>query len=180
MGTGYRKPPREILVSAGRTRDGIPVLFRPLRPEDVPAWRAMIEACTPETIWLRFECQSKERLLYEADRFCTVDPTCEVALVAELIEGEPGRLVAEARLCMIPGEDAAEFSVLVADPWQGKGLGSVLTNRCLDLAQRWGIRRLLTELMPENVRMIALLQSRGFRFLRDPLGRIVLGERVAS
>lgn len=174
------RPPREVLVSTGCTRDGTPVLFRPLWPEDVLSWRAMIEACSPETIWLRFECRSRQRLLSEADRFCTLDPTCEAALVAELLGGEPGRLVAEARLCAIPGGDEAEFSVLVADPWKGKGLGGALTDRCLNLAQWWGIRRVFAELMPENVRTIALLQSRGFRFVHNPQGGIVLGEKTFS
>lgn len=175
-----RRPPREFLVSTGCTRDGTPVLFRPLWPEDVLAWRGMIEDCSPETIWLRFECRSRDRLLSEADRFCTVDPTCEAALVAELLEGEPGRLLAEARLCAIPGGDEAEFAVLVADPWKRKGLGGALTDRCLNLAQWWGIRRVLTEVMPENARMIALLQSRGFRFVRNRQGGIVLGEKTVS
>lgn len=172
--------PQEALVSTGRTRDGILVLVRPLGPEDVLAWRAMIESCCPETIWHRFERRSRERLLAEADQLCTVDPSCEVALVAELLEVEPGRLVAEARLCALPGRDEAEFSVLVADPWQGKGLGSMLTDRCLTLARWWGIRRVLAEVMAENVRMIALLQSRGFRFLCEPHGGIVRGEKVLS
>ncbi len=175
----YRKPPREILISTGHTRDGIPVLFRPLWPEDSLAWRTMIAACSPETIWLRFECQSRDRLLAEADRFCTVNSGCEVVFTAELLEGEPGQLVGEGRLCAIPDRQEAEFAMLVATPWQGKGLGSALTDRCLALAQWWGIRRVLAEVVPENARMIALLQSRGFRFLRDPAGRIVLGERVA-
>jgi acetyltransferase len=177
--TRYRRLPREALVSTGHTRDGIPVLFRPLWPEDALAWRTMIEVCTPETLWLRFERRSRDRLLAEADRYCTVDPTCEVVLVAELLAGEPGRFVGEARLCRVLSGDEAEFSVLVADPWQGKGLGSALTDRCLELARAWKVRRVLTELVPENVRMIALLQSRGFRFSCDSLGRIVRGEKVA-
>jgi acetyltransferase len=136
----------------------------------------MIEACTPETIWKRFEVHSKEVFLKRAEGFFSCGGEGELVVVAELVE-RPGTLVGEARLCLIPGGEVAEFCVLVADPWQGKGLGSLLTELALRMGKERGVKRVLVEVVSENVTIINFLRKRGFRFRRDPDGLIFLGEK---
>ena len=43
------------------------------------------------------------------------------------------------RLVMTPERDAAEFAVIVADPWQGKGLGQKLIERVIEIARENGV-----------------------------------------
>ncbi len=166
---------RRAFTSFFQLRNGASVLVRPMQPEDLPAWRAMLEACSPETLWLRFECHSKERLLAEVERWCQPELGTQWVLVAEL--ANPPQLIGEARLCLDPQGRCGEFCVLVADPWQGQGLGSFLTDRCLDLARALGVERLIAEVLPENARMIALLRSRGFDLCRDCAGRVLYAEK---
>ncbi|MGC9530073.1 MAG: GNAT family N-acetyltransferase [Candidatus Bipolaricaulaceae bacterium] len=85
-------------------------------------------------------------------------------------------IVGVGQVLAAPDRCTAEFAVLVADPWQGRGLGKELTEVCLAIARRWGVGRVITELAPSNVRMINLLRKLGFHFLRDRRGQIVLGE----
>ncbi|MCD5408264.1 GNAT family N-acetyltransferase [Candidatus Bipolaricaulota bacterium] len=142
-------------------------------PEDLSAWCEMLRACSPESIWRRFEGHSVEYLLARAQELCGCDPEHEVIIVAEL----EGKIVGESRLCVIPGKQLAEFCVLVADPWQGLGLGAQLTEAALEVARGLGLRRVLVEVVPDNPRIIRFLSRRGFRFPIHSDGRIFFGEK---
>ncbi len=156
-------------------RDGREVVLRCFRPEeDMAAWCEMIRACGRETLWRRFELRSAEAIVSKPEDFCRCEPGNDLILVAE----REGRLLGEARLCLFPDGETAEFCVLVADPWQGLGLGSLLTDAALGMARRLGVRRLVVEVVPENVRIVRLLERRGFVFRRDPAGRIFFGKKV--
>lgn len=154
-------------------RDGQEALIRTLSENDLPSWCAMINACSEETLWRRFERRAKKAILAEALRFCSPNAQ-EFVLVAEV----QGQMAGEARLCLIPEAQAAEFCVLVADPWQGVGLGSLLTDLALAWADEHGINRILVEVVPENLRILHILRSRGFRF-REGAGQILWGERLS-
>ncbi|NOX44281.1 MAG: GNAT family N-acetyltransferase [Caldiserica bacterium] len=157
-----------------RLRDGSEVVLRCFRPgEDMAAWCEMIRSCSRETLWRRFELRSPEAIASKPEEFCRCEPGSDHILVAE----RGGKILGEARLCLFPGGEAAEFCVLVADPWQGLGLGSLLTDTALGAARRLGVRRLVVEVVPENVTIVRLLEKRGFTFRRDPDGRIFFGEK---
>lgn len=85
-------------------------------------------------------------------------------------------MVGEARLCVIPVENAAEFCVLVADPWQGLGLGTILTDLTPEWAKKLGIGRVLVEVVPDNLRIMRFLSARGFRFFGREKTGIFWGE----
>lgn len=160
-----------------RLANGTAVVLRAIRPGDVQGWRAMIQACSIETIWRRYEHRAKESLLAQAERMCACDPRVERVIVAELVGADPAQLIGEARLCLIPDRQAGEFCVLVADPWRGLGLGGKLTDVVLELSRSLGIKRLLVEVIPENAQIIALLKRRGFSFTCDERGCVTLGEK---
>lgn len=159
--------PKRVLL-----RNGQEALIRTLKESDLEPWCAMINACSEDTLWRRFERRSKDAILAEAARFCSPNAQ-EFVLVAEI----QGQMAGEARLCLIPNAQAAEFCVLVADPWQGVGLGSLLTDMALAWADEHGIKRILVEVVPENLRILHILRERGFRF-REGAGRILWGERL--
>ena len=54
--------------------------------------------------------------------------------------------------------DRAEFALVVADRYQGRGLGRVLLGRLIEAAQRVGIGWLIAEVLAENHRMLNLLR----------------------
>jgi len=77
-----------------------------------------------------------------------------------------------------PNHEAAEYAVLVADPWQGRGLGGAITSFCLQIAHEWGIGRVIAEFLPDNMRMIRILEARKFNLHRDLQERVVSGQKV--
>jgi acetyltransferase len=102
-------------------------------------------------------------------RICFADYDREMALVAEQASGEGGRaghrtIVAVGRLSRdrISGSKDAEFSLLVADPWQGRGVGTLLLARLLEVGRREGMRRIEADILETNLRMQRLCARLGF------------------
>ncbi len=168
----------EVFAFASRRcvlRDGSEVVIRRFHPrEDLRKWCEMVRACSRDTLWRRFELRGHEAIVSRPEDFCRCEPGSDFILIAE----RQGKILGEARLCLFPEGDTAEFCVLVADPWQGLGLGSLLTDAVLEAARSLGVRRLVVEVVPENIRIVRLLEKRGFVFRRDPDGRIFFGEKI--
>jgi len=168
----------EELVRHGWMWDRTPVTLRSVRPEDAPALYAMFHACSSKSLYLRFERQLNGICLDEAVQLCSVDQKSEISIVAEIKEAGSHKLIGLGQLLADQDHGTAEYAVLVADPWQGKGVGSKLTDFCHEIAWRWGVKRVVSEFSPSNVRIIRIFQSRGFRFQRDRQEQIVSAEKI--
>ena len=59
-----------------------------------------------------------------------------------------------------PGAGATEIGVVVADAWQGKGVGSGLVRTLASRARARGATTLVMEVMAENQRVLAMIASR--------------------
>jgi acetyltransferase len=143
--------------------EGTELLLRPIQPEDEPLWRAMMRECSNETIYRRFRCLFHDVTHQMAARFCFVDYDRELAIVAEQSTPEGRRLLGVGRLVANVDHSRAEYAVLVIDAWQGRGLGSLLTDYCLAISQTWGVKYIQAETSRDNHRMVAMFQRRGFQ-----------------
>src|SRR5205814_9537445 len=98
-------------------------------------------------------------------RVCFNDYDRELALVAEW-EGGAGaggpEIVGVARLSKLPWRSEAEFALLVADQWQGKGIGTQLLSMLVRVARDEGLARLYADILPENMEMQRLCKKVGF------------------
>jgi acetyltransferase len=61
-----------------------------------------------------------------------------------------------------PDMESVEYAILVEDSWQNKGLGSIITNYCLDIATKWGMKRVIAHTNTDNPRMVAVFKKMGF------------------
>ncbi|MGP8163386.1 MAG: GNAT family N-acetyltransferase [Acidimicrobiales bacterium] len=164
------RPYPEEYTREATTSGGLQVTLRPIRPEDEPAWHEMLDACSAETISLRFSAMVRHTHEF-ATRFCFIDYDRELAIVAELESGDGSKkLAGVGRLVADPAHLRAEYAVLVADPWQRRGLGNLLTSYCLESApawgQSWGLRSVCAETAVENSNMIAVFEKQGFKLTR--------------
>ena len=137
----------------------------------------MLDASSPETIANRFNVMVRHTHEF-ATRFCFIDYDREVAIVAE-VEGEDGtpKLAGVGRLVAGPDRQRAEYAVLIADPWQRRGLGSLLTSYCLDFARSWGLRSVYAVTTPDNMNMLSVFKKQGFKVTRKPDEGVVYVER---
>jgi acetyltransferase len=156
------RPYPEQFIRRRRLRDDTQVLLRPIRPEDEPLWHRLIESSSAESIRFRFRSIFKKSDHQMAVRHCMIDYERELALVVETGSGEQRQLIGVGQLITDLNHETAEYAVIVPDPWQGKGIGALLLDYCLEVAAHWGISEVIAETDPDNMRMLALFHKRGF------------------
>ena len=174
------RPYPEELAKRSRLKDGTHVLLRPIKPEDEPMWHELLANCSPDTIRRRFRYMFKATTHEMATRFCFIDYDRELAIVAEVERDGERELIGVGRLIADVDHREAEYAVLVADPWQGIGLGSLLTDYCLDLCTQWGVERVVAETARDNRRMLEIFRKRGFQSDFDSDSDTVLLERTQT
>ena len=152
--------------------------IRLIEPDDVLACSAMLGACSPKSLYSRYERVVTEAPDELVARLCCPDVQIELAVVAEITANRASSIVGVAQLLADPSHETAEYAVLVADPWQRKGLGSALTGCCLQLAYSWGVRRVVAEFLPDNVWLIRILDKRRFDLCRNAREQIVSGQKI--
>jgi acetyltransferase len=157
------RPYPQEYVRQETLRDGTNVLLRPIQPEDEPMWHDLLARCSERTIWLRFRYLFKETTHEMATRFCFVDYDRTMAIVAEIEEDNRRQLIGVGRLVADADHRNAEYAVLVADAWQGRGLGKLLTAYCLEICRTWGIDRVYAETTSDNDRMQQILTHQNFQ-----------------
>jgi len=145
-------------------REGIGELFiRPIRPEDAPLLVELFKSLSQQSVYFRFFSPLKMLPHGMLARFTQIDYDREIALVA-LCGTEPNeKMLGVARVITdIYKHHHAEFSVLVGDPWHGKGIGAELLKRCLLISKERGIENVQGLVLPENTQMLALGKKLGF------------------
>ncbi|HEV8212131.1 MAG TPA: GNAT family N-acetyltransferase [Vicinamibacterales bacterium] len=118
----------------------------------------------------------------ELERWTDVDQTREIALVAVRGEGDGEQLLGVAR-CVVDQDEPSrwDFAIVLADAWQGKGLGKILLQHLIQCADERGVPVLSSIVLAENHRMLALARALGFTVRREPGGATVVRiERRAS
>jgi acetyltransferase len=139
---------------------------RPIRPEDAPLLAALFRQLSPRSVYFRFFSPLKHLPHSMLARFTQIDYDREIALVAiqETADGE--QMLGVARVTRERDPKVGEFAVLVADAWQGKGIGAALLLRCLQIARELGMEKATGIALAENTQMLALGRKLGFSFKR--------------
>jgi acetyltransferase len=156
------RPYPEEFTKTVTLKDGTLVRLRPIQPEDEDKWHELLRGCSPESIRARFRFTFQDTTHNMATRFCFIDYDREIAIVAERVDDPTGQLMGVGRMVADADHREAEYAVLVGDHWQGQGLGSMLTDYCLDVCRTWGVKRIVAETAQNNHRMLELFRKRGF------------------
>ena len=102
-------------------------------------------------------------------RICFIDYDREMALVAERAESEArSEIIAIGRLIKTHGIDEAEFAIIVADAWQGRGLGSALLKLLVEVARAENLRRVTGRILADNTTMMEVSRRIGFTLQPRP------------
>jgi acetyltransferase len=156
------KPYPEEYVNKAKLNDGREILLRPIKPEDEPLWLDLLKSCSKESIFSRFRYFFHWETHEVATKFCYIDYDREIAIVAEIQENNNKKLIGVGRLVSDPDHESVEYAVLIADKWQHKELGGILTDYCMDIAKKWKMKKIEAITTMDNYRMIAVFKKRGF------------------
>ncbi len=159
-------------VSRWKTRTGLEILFRPIRPEDEPMMVKFHETLSEESIYLRYfhmESLSARAAHERLMRKCFIDYDQEMGLVAERVEPASGQreILAVGRLTKARMAREAEVAVLVSDRYQRHGLGTELVRRLVQVGRDQGLQEIIANILPENPGMRALADRFGFKIRKS-------------
>jgi acetyltransferase len=161
--------------------DGRSVTIRPIRPDDESLMVAFHQGLSDRSVYLRYfhMLPLDRRIAHERlVRICSIDNEREMVLVAESKNPLTGTLeiLGVGRLTKIPGTTEAEFALLVADRVQGRGLGTELLRRLLQVAEGEKLSRVTGDILAENRPMQRVCLKLGFRLRYIAEDRIVKAE----
>jgi acetyltransferase len=148
-------------------KDGTPIRLRPICPEDEPLMVQFHETLSPESVHFRYFSLPglQQRVAHERlTRMCFIDYDRQIALVADRQNPHTKchEIVGVGRLIRSRKPDRAEFAMIVSDSYQGRGLGTLLIERLLDVARAEKIKKLVADILPENYGMQRLCERHGF------------------
>jgi len=155
------------------------VRIRRVDGRDVSLIDAFIRGLSPASRQRRFHVGVRELAPPWLERMTHPDPADELALVALAHDAGRDVCVAEARYVLsddVP--DGREFALVVADGWQGRGIGKTLLLSLGAHAARRGVPRLVGDVLRDNLAMIELARALGYTVQRHPADpRLVRVER---
>jgi len=167
-------------VSPWQLADGTRVLVRPIRPEDEPKIVELHRKLSERSVRLRYfqpleldQRTAHERLI----RVCFNDYDRELALIVEHQGAQGAQILAVGRLSKVPGRRSAEFSLVIDDEWQRRGLGTELLRRLVQIGKDEKVSAITADILPDNLAMQRICKKLGFELERagtDPVVSAVL------
>jgi acetyltransferase len=156
-------------------------MIRPIRPEDESLVVDFHGRLSNETVYQRYftKLGYEQRVAHERlVRVCFTDYDREIGLVAERLDPETNKLCIAgiARLIRLHNSNTAEFSLIVADDYQGIGLGTEMVRRIIEVGRAEGVDRIVAEILGANGGMVRICQELGFDIEADDDGETVQAE----
>ena len=143
--------------------DGTPVTIRPIQPEDREIELAFVEGLSTVSSYMRFFSTIKDLSPQLLDRFTQVDFPTEMAFIATVQTAGAEEEIGVARYAPGTDEGTAEFAVVVADNWQGCGVGRELMRHLFIVAEDAGFEHIEGAVLKANSNMIHFCRELGFK-----------------
>lgn len=150
------------LISLMQLPDGREIVLRPIRPEDADIEAVFVRNLSPQSKYLRFTQSLQELSPEMLVRFTQIDYDRELALIAVVMQDGKEIEIAVTRYGINPDGDSCEFAIVVADEWQGKGIGARLLTMLVEAAKAKGYKKMEGEVLAENGAMLSLVKRLGF------------------
>ena len=166
-------------------RGGGEYTVRPIHPDDAQMLQDLVQGLSAESRYYRFVSSMTELPPSMLSRLTLIDYDREMALVAihrERKAGEDGEMVETERIVGVsryitnPDKSSCEFSLVVADDFNGKGLGSRLMLSIMEEARDKGLAEIEGLVLANNPGMLKLMKGLGFHiksFAEDPDFKLV-------
>ncbi|WP_068471102.1 bifunctional acetate--CoA ligase family protein/GNAT family N-acetyltransferase [Parachlamydia sp. C2] len=156
-----------------RLKNGIPVILRPIRPEDEPLIVNFHRELSEHSVRQRyFEFMSlDQRVAHERlVRICFNDYDRQWALIAEISQEGEKQIIGVGSLSRVPGTPYAQVKLIIADAYHNLGLGTKMLKQLLYIAKQENIQAVDGHILSENQGMLKICRRLGFELSseKDP------------
>lgn len=144
--------------------------LRPLNPADERRLQEFFYSHTKETLRLRYNYDPKQMSREKSCNLVSVDQNTDAALCIVRQEGSRITIHAVGRFYYNPHDNTCEAAFVTRETQQGKGMGSSLLTKLIDIARKRKIDKMLAFCRADNKPMIAIFEHHGFKrlFSGDP------------
>ena len=147
---------------------GAPVTLRPLRAEDLDIETDFVQGLSAETRASRLLGGAIRLTREYLERLTRVDYAKDMAFAATVMLEGRETLIGVARYALETDGESGEFALVIADAWQGRGIGRKMLEKLAAVAKRRGLLRLYGDTLSTNRPMLELAKSLGFALERHP------------
>ncbi len=148
--------------------DAGPVHIRALRPDDLALERRFVENLSPQTRYLRLQYSAAQTTERDLQRLLDLDFFDRLAVAGIATDTNGVAIVGVSRYARVARTRSAECAVVVADAWQGRGLGTELMRTLVLAAQARDIDSLEGTTLAENQRLADWARRFGFSVRTEP------------
>jgi acetyltransferase len=148
--------------------DGGLVRLRALHPGDIDRELSFANGLSGPTMQMRVQYAAKGITREDAVRLLQLDYVDTLAIGAFVDGPEGEQLVGVSRFARDPGSERADCAIVVADAWQGRGLGTELMRSLGVAARARGIRWLEGSSLAANQRIQDWARRFGFDVRTEP------------
>ncbi len=161
-------------------RGGDRYITRPIHPDDAQMLQDFVRRMSPESRYFRFVSTMRELSVKMLARFTLIDYDREMALVAIHCERTPKpdggftdteRIIGVSRYVTNPDLSTCEFSLAIADEFNGQGLGSRMMLSIMEVARSKGLSQIEGLVLTNNAPMLKLMRGLDFeikKYEEDP------------
>ena len=157
-----------LVVAASRTEAlpcGTAITIRPIQPSDRAMEQAFVRHLSQRSKHLRFFTPIRELSNAMLDSFTHIHFPDNMAFIATDSSGVTEIGVARYKMT---NDNCAEFAVVVADAWQGLGVGTLLLRHLFRCAETAGVKKIEGTVLRENRNMLKWARGSGFEARIDP------------
>jgi acyl-CoA hydrolase/GNAT superfamily N-acetyltransferase len=160
---GDQRVPRAIYPWAEarteRLTGGAAVLVRPVKLSDEEALQRLFYELSSESVYKRFLAHKSVHPHQELQAMVDCDYDRSLGLVIQ--EREDGPIVGMSRYDVTPGGELADVAFVVRDDWQGRGLGTLLLTRMVEIARAKGLAGFRADILESNRPMLMIFHKSG-------------------
>lgn len=146
---------------------GQAVTLRPLRREDHDIEHAFVSGLSPESRHNRLLGGAIRITREYVEQLTTVDFSRDMALAASVMLDDRETLIGVARYVRV-NDSACEFALVVADAWQGCGIGRRMMEKLTAVAKDRGLAHMHGDVLATNRGMLEFCRKLGFSLGRSP------------
>ena len=178
--TAIRPYPAQY-VTPWKMSDGMPILIRPIKPEDEPLIVQFHGSLSERSVFSRYfkPINLNERVTHERlTRICFNDYDREIALVADYKDAVSGEraILGIGRLRKLHGTNTGDFSLVISDKVQHRGLGTKLLTQLIEIARAEKLERLSASMLPDSRDLQRICKNLGFTLTHPEENQFVQAE----
>ena len=152
----------EELEAHRTTSKGLDIFLRPAKITDEPLLKDFFYGLSGESLYKRFFSARKDMPHKRLQDFTAVDYSKKMVIMATVMEQDREEIIGIGQYELNSDMHSAEVALVVADRYQGRGVGRELLSYLILLARKRGILGFTGEVLFENSGMVQLFEKMGF------------------